>query len=47
MWIFSTPHGTGSIGEIVFWTLVFGQAFIIGFGLSFLFRVLRNHNDAA
>ena len=47
MWIFRTPHGAGSTGEIVFWALVFGQAFIFGFGLSLLFRRLRDDHDVA
>jgi hypothetical protein len=47
MWIFHTPHGAGSTGEIVFWALVFGQAFIFGFGLSLLFRRLRGNDDVA
>src|SRR5450432_3023500 len=32
---------------LVFVALVFVQWFAIGFGLSFLFRKLRNHHDAA
>jgi len=47
MWIFRTPHGAGSTGEILFWALVFGQAFIFGFGLSLLFRRLSYDDTVA
>jgi hypothetical protein len=38
-------HG-GSEGETIYWMLVFAQWFIVGLGLSFLFR-LRGRNDVA
>ena len=40
MGITRNPHG-GSTGEIIFWAMVFGQAFIVGFGFSFFFRGKR------
>ena len=39
------PH-LGSVGEIIYWLLVFAQWFTVGLGIAFLFR-LRGHNDAA
>ena len=47
MWMFRSPHGAGSIGEIVFWALIFGQAFVFSLGLSLLFRRLRGDHDVA
>ena len=38
-------HG-GSGGEAIYWVLVFVQWFVVGLGLSALFR-LRGHRDAS
>lgn len=38
-------HG-GSGGEAIYWVLVFAQWFVVGLGVSALFR-LRGHRDAA
>jgi hypothetical protein len=39
------PH-LGAIGEVIYWVLVLAQWFVVGFGISFLFR-LRRHHDVA
>ena len=47
MWLFRYPHGAGSIGELIFGALIFGQAFVFSLGLSLLFRRLRGDHDVA
>jgi hypothetical protein len=45
MTLSGNPHG-GAFGEMIYWVLVFAQWFVVGLGLSFLFRLIF-HNDAA
>lgn len=42
--ISGNAHG-GSEGEVIYWILIFGQWFIVGFGLSFLFGMFRGHTQ--
>ena len=43
----SDVHASWSMAQVLFWMLIFTQWFTVGLGLSFLFRGLRGHSDAA